>query len=88
MGEKEVKVKVVDGCTAEALTQKAIFELLREGRQKPFSINRMPGIEARVLSAWVSCGKDANLLLREAEDLVRLLKQNTGFYAKSNVAVE
>lgn len=79
-------MRVVDGCTSRELTKAAIVELI-ESSDSAYSINRMPGIEARVLKAWKECGEDTESLITRTGLLLQL-QQNTGFYAQSDFVGE
>tara|TARA_B100001057_G_scaffold501195_1_gene621810 strand:+ start:7213 stop:8079 length:867 start_codon:yes stop_codon:yes gene_type:complete len=62
------------------LTQLAL-ELWLSQSGRGVSINRMPGIEADMLRAWVACFQDAALTISKFPRQLHLLKQNTGFYS-------
>jgi hypothetical protein len=69
-------MNVIDGCGSDSLTSKYIKGIMDNNSQ--FSIGRMPGIEADVLSQWARNGLNTRSIN------TGLLEQNAGFYSQEH----
>ena len=79
---------MTDGTGDEGKTAKQIVSLLLTETSHGVAVNRMPGGEAVMLSAWLRSGRDVQKVKDTSPHIVKTLQQNTGFYSEPSRFLE